>query len=372
MKITFVCHSCFLVELETCSLLFDWYGSELPELDRSKPLYVLNSHHHGDHYSPDIFSLGMEKTWYILGSCIRLSAKRKQELGIDEEHLYRLGGGKTLTLNGLQIQTLHSTDAGVAFLVEVEGKRLYHAGDLQWWYWREGTEAQNREMERNFKREVDQLAAAPIDVAFLVLDPRLEEGTFWGFDWIMRHTDIRRAFPMHSWEEFWVTKKLLQDPCSQEYREKVVPVLYNGQVFSPDAASRETDGETGVLEVVAALIRKGERILVCQRPAHKARGLLWEFPGGKVEAGESKPEALVRECREELGVTLRVAEPFTALTHTYPDLTIHLTVFWADLTQDEPQKLEHQALRWATMQEMETLSFSEADQTIVARLRERK
>ena len=84
MDITFVYHSCFLVELESCSLLFDWYGGDLPDMDRSKPLYVFNSHHHGDHYSPEIFTLGMENTWYILGSCIRLSAKRKAALGIEE------------------------------------------------------------------------------------------------------------------------------------------------------------------------------------------------------------------------------------------------------------------------------------------------
>ena len=65
------------------------------------------------------------------------------------------------------------------------------------------------------------------------------------------------------------------------------------------------------VEVVAALIWRGDRFLACQRPAHKARGLLWEFVGGKVEPGETKEEALVRECREELGVTVRVGEVFT-------------------------------------------------------------
>lgn len=231
MNITFVYHSCFLVELEACSLLFDWYGGTLPEIDRSKPLYVFNSHHHGDHYSPEIFSLGMENTWYILGNCIRLSAKRKAALGIQEDHVVRLSGGKTWSLGGVQVTTLRSTDAGVAFLVEAEGKTLYHAGDLQWWHW-EGEPAQwNRDMERDFKREVAQLRGRTIDAAFLVLDPRQEEAYWWGFDWTMGQAEIRAAFPMHSWEAFWVSKKLLDHPCSEGYRERVHPIYYNGQRF---------------------------------------------------------------------------------------------------------------------------------------------
>ena len=93
------------------------------------------------------------------------------------------------------------------------------------------------------------------------------------------------------------------------------------------------------VEVVAALIWRGDRFLACQRPAHKARGLLWEFVGGKVEPGETKEEALVRECREELGVTVRVGEVFTELTHVYPDLTVHLTLFHAAIPEGEPRKL---------------------------------
>ena len=113
MRITFLYHSSFLVELESCTLLFDWYSGDFPEIDRSKPLYVFNSHHHGDHYSPEVFRLGMENTWYILGSCIRLSAKRKAAFAIDEDHVFRLGGGRALELGGLHIETLTSTDVAI-------------------------------------------------------------------------------------------------------------------------------------------------------------------------------------------------------------------------------------------------------------------
>ena len=122
--------------------------------------------------------------------------------------------------------------------------------------------------------------------------------------------------------------------------------------------------------MVAALIWRGDRFLACQRPAHKARGLLWEFVGGKVEPGETKEEALVRECREELGVTVRVGEVFTELTHVYPDLTVRLTLFHAAIPEGEPQKLEHNDLRWITVGEMDDYPFCPADETILQKLRE--
>lgn len=123
-------------------------------------------------------------------------------------------------------------------------------------------------------------------------------------------------------------------------------------------------------EVVAALIWQGERFLACQRPPHKARGLLWEFVGGKVEPGETKEQALIRECREELDVTVRVGEIFMELTHKYPDLTVHLTLFHAGIAEGTPKLLEHQALRWLTVEEMDQYPFCPADQAILARLRE--
>lgn len=122
-------------------------------------------------------------------------------------------------------------------------------------------------------------------------------------------------------------------------------------------------------EVVAALIWRGERFLACQRPAHKARGLLWEFVGGKVEPGETREQALVRECEEELDVTVVPRDIFMEVTHEYPDLTVHLTLFNAELPQGEPQPLEHNALRWITVEEIDQLAFCPADEEILERLK---
>lgn len=126
-----------------------------------------------------------------------------------------------------------------------------------------------------------------------------------------------------------------------------------------------------MLEVVAALIRDGERFLACQRPAHKARGGLWEFVGGKVEAGETPQEALVRECREELAVTLEVGESVMEVIHEYPDLTVHLTLFSAVITEGEPQKLEHSDIRWITMAEADAYPFCPADREMLDVLKKR-
>ena len=124
-------------------------------------------------------------------------------------------------------------------------------------------------------------------------------------------------------------------------------------------------------EVVAALIWDGNRFMACQRPAHKARGLQWEFVGGKVEPSETKEQALIRECREELGVTVSVGEVFLDVVHEYPDLTVHLTLFHAVITQGTPQKLEHQDIRWITVEEIDQYEFCPADEEILNRLRGR-
>lgn len=123
-------------------------------------------------------------------------------------------------------------------------------------------------------------------------------------------------------------------------------------------------------EVVAALIWDGNRFLACQRPAHKARGLLWEFVGGKVEPGESREAALIRECQEELDVTIEVRDVFMEVIHEYPDLTVKLILFNAAIAEGTPKLLEHNAIRWITVNEIDTLEFCPADEEILNRLKE--
>ena len=121
-------------------------------------------------------------------------------------------------------------------------------------------------------------------------------------------------------------------------------------------------------EVVAALIWDKDKFMICQRPANKARGLLWEFVGGKVEPGETKEQALIRECQEELAITLSVGNEFMDVTHEYPDITVHLTLFNAMIAKGIPQKLEHHDIRWITAEEIPQYDFCPADTIILERL----
>ena len=125
-----------------------------------------------------------------------------------------------------------------------------------------------------------------------------------------------------------------------------------------------------MVEVVAALIWDKEKFMICQRPAHKARGLLWEFVGGKVEPGETKAQALIRECAEELAITLSVGEVFMDVVHAYPDITVHLTLFHATIASGTPQKLEHNDIQWITPAQIPNYAFCPADKEILERITE--
>ena len=123
-----------------------------------------------------------------------------------------------------------------------------------------------------------------------------------------------------------------------------------------------------MVEVVAALIWDKDTFLICQRPTNKARALLWEFVGGKVEQGESKEQALIRECKEELNITLNVGDVFMEVVHEYPDIIVHLTLFNATIAEGAPQKLEHNDIKWITPAEISNYNFCPADEEILLEL----
>ncbi len=120
--------------------------------------------------------------------------------------------------------------------------------------------------------------------------------------------------------------------------------------------------------VSAALIWADNKFMICQRPAHKTRGLLWEFVGGKVEPGETGEEALVRECMEEIAVEVAVDGVFTVVVHEYPDMCVHLTLYNAHILRGEPQMLEHNDIRWITPEEIPNYEFCPADVEILEKL----
>ncbi|MBE6776002.1 MAG: (deoxy)nucleoside triphosphate pyrophosphohydrolase [Ruminococcaceae bacterium] len=123
-----------------------------------------------------------------------------------------------------------------------------------------------------------------------------------------------------------------------------------------------------MVQVAAALIRQGNRFMICQRPENKTRAFQWEFVGGKAEKGETREEALIRECREELGITVRVGEIFMEVDHRYPDINVHLTLFNAEIAEGTPELLEHKDMRWITPDEIKNYTFCPADKEILEKI----
>ncbi|MBR9937239.1 MBL fold metallo-hydrolase [Oscillospiraceae bacterium Marseille-Q3528] len=227
MEITYIGHSGFLVELEDRCLLFDYYQGEIPPVAFSRPLYVFVSHRHQDHYNRAVLDFrreGRDVTYIFSGDI--MTGKKAEANGI-----LRMRAGDEKEIDGMHVWTLRSTDVGVAFVVEIGGKRLYHAGDLNWWHWEGESEAENRQMEKDYKREIGRLEGLPIDAAFVVLDPRQENAFAVGFDWFMRHTDTRQVFPMHQWGDYGITEKLCGMELSAPYRQKIRPIHGPGEKF---------------------------------------------------------------------------------------------------------------------------------------------
>lgn len=235
MQVTFLEHSGFLVELPSVQLLFDWWRGKLPELAEDKPLYVFSSHSHPDHFDPKIFSLdnGRQEVCFLLGHDIKLTARNLERWGVSRETAEKcraMKGGQSCQLPCANIETLSSTDEGVAFLVTAEGKTIFHAGDLNWWHWEGEDKAWNNNMAANFKRYAEPLRGRQIDLAMLPLDARLKESGFWGPKYFLELADIRRFLPMHQWNEFTFTAEFLA--AYPEFSTQTVPIERNGQSFS--------------------------------------------------------------------------------------------------------------------------------------------
>ena len=234
MRVTFLAHSGFLVELPSTLLLFDYLGAGLPALP-DKPLLIFASHRHEDHFTPAIFPLddGSRETRFLLGKDIKLSQRHLEQWGVSSETAGKclcLGGNETVSpLSGVTVETFPSTDEGVAFLVTCDGQTIFHAGDLNWWHWEGEPKDWNRNMEVNFKRYCEPLRNRFIDLALLPLDPRQERDGFRGAKHFLETADIRRFIPMHQWEKFAFTDDFLaQYPQFRSVTEKV---YQNGQIF---------------------------------------------------------------------------------------------------------------------------------------------
>lgn len=224
MKVTYLGHSGFFVEMEDACFLFDYYKGELPEADRGKMLFVFVSHGHYDHYRKEIFSL---RDQYDQVRCLISSDIFVREA----EDILSVKPNEETEVLGCRIRTLRSTDEGVAFLLKYRGRTIYHAGDLNWWHWEEETEEYNTAMRRAYQSEINKLQGEKIDLAFVPVDPRLGEQYCWGLDCFMKRTDTKRVFPMHFWDNYAVFDRLALEKCAQDYEDRIIRIEREGQSF---------------------------------------------------------------------------------------------------------------------------------------------
>ncbi len=227
-KVTFHKHSCFQVEDDRCIFLFDWYDETPPVLDGSKMIYMFNSHKHADHYNPCLLELAnqYENIRFIWSREIKMPKEDSRFLAVKRRDSYNIDGPVSF-----QVETLESTDIGVAFLIQYDGRVIYHAGDLNWWSWSGERDSWNRSMEARFKQIMQHLEGKVIDLAFVPLDPRQEERFCWGFDYFLEHTRSGCVFPMHMWEQPDTVKQWKALPQSEPYRQIVMEPQYYGQQF---------------------------------------------------------------------------------------------------------------------------------------------
>lgn len=219
MQVTYIHHSGFLVETGRFYYLFDYEKGPLPEMDPAKPILVLSSHSHGDHYNPQVFSLlkasGMAVIQAVLSDDIPLPTN-VDALSVAPEKEYTLGPQQKLT-------TFRSTDLGVAFLLEDQENLIYHAGDLNDWVWDEETDAYNQEMTANYRRQIRLLSQTlghrEIDLAFAVLDPRQEKDYDRGLCYFLENIPVKQVYPMHYWGEPAIIDTFLRE--HPQYRQKV-------------------------------------------------------------------------------------------------------------------------------------------------------
>lgn len=226
MKVTYIHHSGFLAETETCYYLFDYETGTLPKMDSSKPIIVLASHSHHDHYNPKVFDLlkemGMQKIQAVLSEDITPPAD--MELLCSDAPL-RVAPCREYTLfPGQKLTTYRSTDEGVAFLIEDGEELIYHAGDLNDWVWEGEESSYNEQMTRDYRRQIDTLSrkleGRKLTCAFVVLDPRQEKDYDRGMLYFLNQIKADQVYPMHYREKSQIITQFLQE--HPQYKDRIL------------------------------------------------------------------------------------------------------------------------------------------------------
>ena len=230
-KVWYLAHSGFAVQTESSFLIFDYYLDEPkggtieqgvidPKELAEKNVIVFVSHNHDDHFNPVVFE--WQKTIpnirYILSNDIS-----------EIPNAIMIGPNDTVEQENLVVKTYRSTDEGVAFLVQIDGLAIYHAGDLNWWHWEGEPETYNIKMADDYKKQIDLLAGERIDLAFVPLDPRQERQYDWGIKYLLERNDVPYVVPMHFWNQPDVIDRLLVEPYMSCHANRICPLRHRGQ-----------------------------------------------------------------------------------------------------------------------------------------------
>lgn len=246
MKITYIHHSAFCVEIGGKVLVFDYYSGEsvpscqyhgkMPEFPEDTPIYVFASHSHRDHFDMEVlkWSRRYRNIHYIFAKEVKkkLGNSMLKRLGFDEtikEKITYVKPREQYVIDDVWVETLLSTDSGVAFLVTLSGKTVYHAGDLNWWRWEGEPEEFNTYQEKTYKEQMDLLSAQKIDLAFVVMDPRQEQDRYLGIDYFMQKVQADHVIPMHLWKHYELIREYKELPENQRFRDRILMVEKENQ-----------------------------------------------------------------------------------------------------------------------------------------------
>ena len=250
IRVTYLYHSGFAVELDRHLLVFDYYRGELPAVPAGKQLIIFASHKHQDHFQLPVLKWGethSPNASYFLGNDIELNEAYLAKKGLNPELLertVRMHPGEYFELpEKLRVEALHSTDTGVAFLVQVEGISIYHAGDLNHWYWKEETKSWNDRMEQDYHAEIDRIAGRHFHLAFVPLDPRLSDGYHLGLDYFLEKTEADHIFPMHMWEDYQIIQSYKKTPFGRRFAGKIEDVSEKKKEFMINSDSLHSGNE---------------------------------------------------------------------------------------------------------------------------------
>lgn len=244
MTITYIGHSGFLIEWETCYWLFDYYTGDIPDMDLEKKIFVFASHKHKDHFNPEIFKLKdkYHDIEYVLSSDIKPTKENFQKWGVANEISNKILLVKPsyeyemydINKKLISLKTLKSTDCGVAFLLRYQGKTIYHAGDLNLWVWKEESKQYNNNMTAMFEKEMDILKDLQIDIAFVPLDSRQEEFYYMGLERLLTTAKVKNVFPMHFWKKPDIIQKFKKDWIMSVNNTEIMDIYQEGQLWEID------------------------------------------------------------------------------------------------------------------------------------------